>query len=164
MPIKFVYEDAVFNNWNLIHQTYDSLMQCQEKVCSAHGITSKQQATLSAIALLPDPVTLKDLADCFDRDSASITFIIDRMEKEGLVTRIRDLKDRRSCRLTLTAKGMEILEVSDKSTKQLSQKIMKSLSQKDLSTLTALIEKIMDKTYEYRKVKRRVKEIRLQNP
>jgi len=161
MPIKYIYENQKFNAWTLIHQTYDSIMQCHEKACSAYGLTAKQQATLVAIKELPKPVTIKDLADCFDRDSASITFIIDRMEKDGLVTRVRDLKDRRSLRISITQRGKTMLKKSAKSTQDLAEKIISALSDQELSTFTTLMVKIQKKSYEHRNIANLVKEIRL---
>jgi DNA-binding MarR family transcriptional regulator len=163
MPIKFSSDDPLFNSWNLIHQTYDSILQCEEKICATYGITAKKLATLRAIEILPNPVTQKDLAECFDRDAASVTFIIDRMGKDGLVARTRDLKDRRSTRLIITPKGNEILSQAVRENKELYEKIMKNFSVRDLATLNALMGKIQDKTYKYRKVKNLVKEIKIPN-
>jgi DNA-binding MarR family transcriptional regulator len=55
-------------------------------------------------------VTQTDIANWLDRDTTSITLIIDRMSKEGLVERIRDLKDRRAVRVIITPKGEEIFQ------------------------------------------------------
>jgi len=159
MPIKFKIKNKIFFSWTLIHQTLDSIMRCEELTLSKFGITAKQHATLSAIHQLDDPVTFKDLAECFDKDAASITFIIDRMEKEGLVARLRDLKDRRSLRVVLTPRGKDILKVTDEQKYKLSEEIMKVLSDEELSAFIDLIEKIQEKTYEYRGVKMLVKEI-----
>lgn len=164
MPIKLVYDNRKFNGWNLIHQTYDSIMQCQEKACSAYGLTAKQQAMLVAIKELPKPVTIKELADCFDRDSASITFIIDRMEKDGLVVRIRDLKDRRSLRICITPKGKIMLNKSAKAISDLADKTISVLSKEELESLTSLMEKIQKKTYEYRNILNIIKVIKLKYP
>jgi DNA-binding MarR family transcriptional regulator len=161
MPIKFIYENNIMNGWQLIHQTLDSILQCQEKVISSYGLTAKQHAVLSAIQYIDGPVTIKDLATCFDRDSSSITFIIDRVEKDELVTRVRDLKDRRSLRLTLTQKGKKMLRKTAKAAYEVSENIMTVLSPQELSTLISLMEKIQERTYEYREVKDQVKVIRV---
>ena len=160
MPIKFKMENKVLFGWTLIHQTLDSIIRCEEMTFSNFGITAKQHAVLSAIQNLDDPVTLKDLVDCFDRDSPSITFIINRMEKDGLVSRVRDLKDRRSLRVILTPKGKKIYQSTIKLKNKLSEEIMKVLSDEELSAFIDSIEKIQEKTYEYRGVKMLVKEIK----
>lgn len=159
MPIKFKANNKIFFGWTLLHQTLDSILQCEELTLSKFRITAKQHATLSAIHHLDDPVTLKDLVECFDRDAASITFIIDRMEKEGLVSRVRDLKDRRSLRVVLTPRGKDILKITEEQKIKLSEEIMKVLSDEELSMLIDMIEMIQKKTYEYRGVKMRIKEI-----
>jgi len=158
MPIKFITNNKLHFGWTLIHQTYDSFFRCEESTFSKFRITAKQQATLSAIHHLDDPVTLKDLGECFDKDAASITFIIDRMEKEGLVSRVRDLKDRRSLRVVLTPKGKNLLKITEEQKYKLSKEIMRVLSDEELSAFIDSIEKIQEKTYEYRGVKMRIKE------
>ncbi|MEU5847315.1 MarR family winged helix-turn-helix transcriptional regulator [Saccharopolyspora shandongensis] len=60
-----------------------------------------------AIALreLSEPLTMRELADRMHCATSNVTFVVDRLEKQGLVTRQPHPRDRRAKQLTLTAEG-----------------------------------------------------------
>jgi len=76
----------------LFRLTYYSVVKCEDELFVGIELTSQQLAALMALKQAPEPVTLTDIANWLDRDTASITSIIDRLSKQGLVERIRDLK------------------------------------------------------------------------
>jgi DNA-binding MarR family transcriptional regulator len=51
-----------------------------------------------------------DIARDYSYDTGSMTRMIDRLVKKGLVRRVRDADDRRAVRLELTAKGGRLTE------------------------------------------------------
>ncbi|MEV5543918.1 MarR family transcriptional regulator [Saccharopolyspora shandongensis] len=60
-----------------------------------------------AIALreLSEPLTMRELADRMHCATSNVTFVVDRLEKQGLVTRQPHPRDRRAKQLTLTTEG-----------------------------------------------------------
>ncbi|WP_329019777.1 MarR family winged helix-turn-helix transcriptional regulator [Micromonospora rifamycinica] len=71
-----------------------------------HGLTPAGMRVLFTLTHLDD-ATHRDVADrCFVRP-ATLTGIIDTLERDGFVERRRDDADRRSVRLVLTDKGRE---------------------------------------------------------
>jgi DNA-binding MarR family transcriptional regulator len=66
-----------------------------------------QQAQL--LCLLTDgPVGMAELARLLHLEKSSLTGLVDRVERRGLVDRVRDEADRRACRAALTAEGEKI--------------------------------------------------------
>lgn len=55
-----------------------------------------------------DGVTSRELAELMDVRPSSLTEMLDRLDKEGLVTRATDSEDRRVSRVSLTEKGREL--------------------------------------------------------
>ena len=53
--------------------------------------------------------TMQELAGLLDLDKSSVTGLIDRAEKRGLVQRTRASDDRRSIRVTLTTAGLQLV-------------------------------------------------------
>ncbi|MFB6458003.1 MarR family winged helix-turn-helix transcriptional regulator [Chitinophaga sp. Hz27] len=53
----------------------------------------------------------QELADKTDKDKASLTKLVDNLEKRGLVTRTADGEDRRSKRVWLTPHGRQLKEI-----------------------------------------------------
>ncbi len=74
----------------------------------AHGLTGPQLATLREAARL-GPVSASALAKAVSLSQPTMTGILDRLERRGLVSRRRDGADRRSVIITVTGKGSDIL-------------------------------------------------------
>lgn len=87
MPVKFTMRHPILRAWALYHQTYNLLYRCEEVMFSKVGLTSPKYMILMAIKLINDPVTSSDIARWLDRNTNSVSLIIDRMEKDGLVKR-----------------------------------------------------------------------------
>lgn len=74
--------------------------------------TGLSSTHLRALLLLTqeESVTIGALAREADLTAASMTVAVDQLEARGLVTRERDLRDRRQCFVTLTAPGQKVVE------------------------------------------------------
>lgn len=70
-------------------------------------LTGPQLTVLKMLEGLGD-LSLSDLSDRIRAQNSTVTGIIDRMEREGLVVRARSTEDRRVVRIKLTEKGARI--------------------------------------------------------
>lgn len=70
---------------------------------------SLTEAQLSVLELLEERKKMKpsDLIPYLATTPAAVTMLLDRMEKAGLITRERDLEDRRIVWISITDKGRE---------------------------------------------------------
>lgn len=82
---------------------YFSLERIYESASREAGI-SAQQAQLLCAADWKNPA-LGEIAEQLNCDKTNVTGLVDRVEKQGLVTRVADPDDRRVTRLALTEKG-----------------------------------------------------------
>jgi DNA-binding MarR family transcriptional regulator len=71
------------------------------------GVTIPQSFILSYL-LNDDGATLKEIGNKSLIDSSSMTVLIDKLEKDGLVERRLDTQDRRAIRVFVTQQGREI--------------------------------------------------------
>jgi MarR family transcriptional regulator, organic hydroperoxide resistance regulator len=73
---------------------------------------SLTHSQLRALALLAsaDAVPAGDLAKTADLNPASVTAMLDHLEKSGIVQRRRDSRDRRVCLVSLTEAGQTVVE------------------------------------------------------
>ena len=76
------------------------------EVSREHGLTP-QQAQLLCM-LLGGPVGMAELGAWLHLEKSSMTGLVDRAEQRGLVTRVRDVRDRRAWRVALTERGTEL--------------------------------------------------------
>lgn len=69
------------------------------------GLTAPQAVALRE---LTGPMTMRELAERMSCEPSNATFVVDKLEKRGLVERHADTSDRRVRRLVLTAEGTRI--------------------------------------------------------
>ena len=120
-------EEVVLRLWMLLRGVGNGLNLCMDKIFEKYGITNEQATVLAAIksrgALRPS-----DLASIAERSPNSMSMLVDRMVKAGLVRRIRDRKDRREVLVSLTDKGREAIVPVVPEGWQLLQRIVSPLS------------------------------------
>ena len=149
MPTKFEFENPYMGAWILLRQTYNLVLKCQDQTFSEYELTTEQHAVLMAIKHIDDPVRVTDVARWLDRNVNSVSMIIDRMVKAGLVRRVRDRKDRRTVFVTITSKAEKAFVPATVAGWELIQEILSPLSDEDRLTLIKLLEALRDKAYDY---------------
>ncbi len=81
------------------------------QTAAAHGVTASQHQLLLAMRGDDSPggPTIGTIADYLLIRHHSTVELVDRTEKAGLITRVRDAEDHRAVRLELTPEGTRIL-------------------------------------------------------
>jgi DNA-binding MarR family transcriptional regulator len=149
MPVRFKFENLDKGVWLLLRQTNNLVLRCEDRVFSEHDITTERHAVLMAMKHIDGPVRPTDVARWLDLSVNSVSMIIDRMVKAGLVKRVRDRKDRRTVFLTTTSKAEKAYVLASVAGWELIQEILSPLSDKDKRILIKLLETLRDKTYDY---------------
>lgn len=149
MPVKFKFRNLDKGAWALLRQAYNLILKCEDRVFTEYELTTEQHTVLMAIKNVSGPVRITDVARWLDRSVNSISMIIDRMVRAGLVRRVRDRKDRRTVFVTLTSKAETAYVPATAAGWKLIQEILSPLSDEDKRTLIRLLETLRDKTYDY---------------
>ncbi len=149
MPVKFMFANPQLKTWMLLHQTFNAVFKCEDILFAKAGLTTQQHAVLMAIKYIKAPATPTEIAQWTDRNVSATTMIVGRMDKDGLVKRIRDTDDRRLVRVIITEKGQNILDKATVIAWGLIQEILSGISTEDMQTLADLLEKIRQKAFEY---------------
>ena len=103
------------------------------------GITSRQVTLLWLIREHPG-LSLRQLAAEERVSAPAVSGIVDRLEKAGLIERVRDVDDRRRVGLTLTDDGERLLRrVRARRTTWLAERL-KGLDEDELAAVEAAIE------------------------
>jgi len=76
----------------------------------AVGISQRWYDVLVHLEESPDGIPMNELAERILYSKSGFTRVVDRMEEEGLVRRVRPEHDRRSILVVLTDKGIETME------------------------------------------------------
>ena len=125
----------------ILHRSLDAVMPEFRTLFGHHNLTDQQwrvlrvlwdvdrasSAELSARTLLPAP---------------SLVGIIDRLEKRGLVARMRSASDRRVVHVMATAEGRSLGEEVIPYVDDINQRIQDSVTKREWNTMQATLEKI----------------------
>jgi DNA-binding MarR family transcriptional regulator len=132
-------QNTVSRLWFMIHRTHNMLKACEDQVFSKHKITTEQYVVLVTIKYLGSHVRPTDVAGLLAHSPNSVSMIVDRMVKAGLLRRIRDRRDRRVVFLIITSKGEKILEPALVAGWEFVQKVLSPLSSGDREAFLSLL-------------------------
>lgn len=103
------------------------------------SLTPPQFFVLRSILIRDEHLTMSALASDTLQHCATVTGIVNRLEKMGLVTRQRDAADRRQVLVELTPAGRELLSRVRGSREQRLRETLLRLSEKDAIELLRLL-------------------------
>lgn len=86
----------------LVHQFAQGLDIHVRRVADQLGLTATQ---VVALRELTDPITARELAARMFCEPSNVTFVLDRLEQQGLIQRQPHPTDRRAKQIVLTAAG-----------------------------------------------------------
>ena len=86
---------------------YTESRRLMKGVAASFGLTGPQLTVVKMLDEIGD-MSLSELSERIRAQNSTVTGIIDRMEREGLVARSRSREDRRVVHIRLTAKGHEV--------------------------------------------------------
>lgn len=108
----------------------------------SHGITRQQYNVLRILrGQYPNPSTINLLKDRMLDKMSDASRIVDRLRLKGLIYRDKCENDRRAAEITISERGLKLLEEMDDNIGQL-QGLTKNLSEKELIVLNRLLDKL----------------------
>ena len=115
-----------------------------DKSVSEYEITGKQVSILLYIyeESKKRDVYAKDIEVAFDMRRASVTGILQLMEKNGIIKREENNQDARLKKLILTTKAKEARNKLKKEIIQVEKILTKDISKKDLETFITIMQKM----------------------
>ena len=149
MPVKFGFDTPTLNTWLLIHQTFDMILKVEEREFAKIGLTPQYNGVLMALKHKKGNVTIKDIANWVDKNSNTISTLIDRMQRDGLVERQENKRDRREVLVILTDKGRELTKKADALGWQIIDDVLGGVPEEDLRQLNTQLEDIRGRAFGY---------------
>jgi DNA-binding MarR family transcriptional regulator len=149
MPVKFGFDTPILNTWLLIHQTFDMILKVEEKEFAKIGLTPQYNGVLMALKYKKSKVTIKDIANWVDKNSNTISTLIDRMQRDGLVEREENQRDRREVYVILTDKGKEMTAKADMLGWKIIHDVLGEVPEENLRQLNIQLEDIRGRAFSY---------------
>jgi len=141
MAVNSESENTVLRLWLLLRRVGDSLALCQDSLYGKYGLSTEQFGILTTIKSR-GPLRPSDLSHILERTPNSISMLIDRMVKAGLVRRTRDRKDRRTVTISLTSKGESAVEPAIPAGWDFIHQVLLPLSPDDQRSFAGMLETV----------------------
>jgi DNA-binding MarR family transcriptional regulator len=93
--------------WVLFSQTRDAILKARERELHSYRISERHAQLLFIINLIGHNATPAKVARWLFREPHSISEILDRMEKQGLLLKVKDMDRKNLIRIELTEKGYD---------------------------------------------------------
>jgi homoprotocatechuate degradation regulator HpaR len=139
MPTAFAHRNLP----RLLLQARDSVMARTRPGLRLHGLSDPQWRVLRVLGELGTVETGRVAREAFIL-GPSLTGVLTRMERDGLVRRERDPQDQRRTVVAATAKGLKIVEKLSHKVEAHYDWMEKSLGKERLSQLYALLDDLIE--------------------
>ena len=103
-----LFADRDYRLWALFHQTRHIIHEALKKEMEPLGVSPRQVAALLIIEAIEKPATPSRISYWLMRDRASVSVLLDRMERKGLINKNRDQANKNLIAVTLTDKGKRV--------------------------------------------------------
>jgi len=144
LPVDNDLQHRVWMNW--YHTSSLITKYADDRLSKIRGLSFQQYLVLVIIKKIGTNATATEIAKYLDKNTNTLSTILDRMEKKGLVKKVRDTQDRRLVWAVITEKGKEKLAVTNKTGWVAFQKLTSTFSTKELETFDKLIGKLLKTT------------------
>ncbi len=101
--------DVDFPLWRLLDHTRYMIFRMREKELAEYNLTPEQAFVLDIIHASGGSTTINSIVDMSQHRHNSISALINRMARQGLLKKNRTRRDKRAFRIVSTAKGEELL-------------------------------------------------------
>jgi len=135
--------DRDFKLWVLLHQTRDAIQKTADKELRRFGLSPMEAALIYAVHSIGDRATPAEISRWLFRESHSVSGLLDRMQKKGLIRRSKDLDKKNLVRVSLTEKAQQFYNTYAEM--KAIQAVLSCLSEADRECLGASLEKLRDR-------------------
>jgi len=117
----------------LLRNTSDIVVKARNRELRKYGISLEEWGVLSVINIIGEEATPAEISRWLFREHHSVTTILNRMARKGLIKRTKDLERKNMVRATLTEKGEKLFQTASKA--QVPERVVSNLSIEDRKQL-----------------------------
>lgn len=105
-----ILEDPDFKLWVILMQASDFFAKARAKEVNSFGVTYRQSGVLFLLTASNGKATMNELSKWLMREPHSILVIVNRMEKDGLITKEKGKDGKGRTKIVITKKGRQAYE------------------------------------------------------
>jgi MarR family transcriptional regulator, organic hydroperoxide resistance regulator len=136
-------EDEDQDLWLLLTHARYAVFRAREKELQRYGVSPEQVGVLFVVQALGNKATPAAIARHIIRQPHTVSALVDRMSRRGLVKKVKDLDRKNLVRVVMTEKGKKTYEISTK--RGPIHRIMNSLTTEERKEFRNYLEKILSK-------------------
>ncbi len=135
----------VFRLWKLLDHTKFMIGRLREMELARYGLTPEQVHVLDIISQSGGSTTINEIVDLTMRQHHSISTLINRMQRQGLVNKLKTADDKRIFKVFITDKGLTLLK---KVSRDSIMNTFSSLSEEEKVDLDSHLHRLLIKAYD----------------
>jgi MarR family 2-MHQ and catechol resistance regulon transcriptional repressor len=139
----FLSVDEDYKLWILLSQAADTTLRARQKELDRYDISTAEASVLFAVQAIGERTTPAEITRWLLREPHTVTELLNRMVKKGLVTKSKDLEKKNMVRVSVTEKGRQAYEQSTK--RKSIHKVMSALSREERRQLGSYLERLRNK-------------------
>ena len=143
-PLEPEHKDDVNQILETIIYLYTESRRITKELARRAQLTGPQLTVVKILESIDD-LSLSELSERIRAQNSTVTGIIDRMEREGLVVRERSTEDRRVVKIRLTQKGAELAAEIPVEPMEMFRAALGSLSKDEVRDLLRILSKLAKK-------------------
>lgn len=119
-----------------------------DKALKKFDITAAQFSVINQIDLSEKPITSAEIAERLGSDRPTISGIINRLEKKGIVIKFDNPEDKRSSYLQIDKKSNKLVNSIKTISDELTADLFSIYSKEEANQLVGMISKLIERTEE----------------
>jgi len=128
--------------WLLMLRTKEVIVRAREKELSKVGVSPIEAGVLYTVESMDKPATPAEIARWLFREPHSVSGLLNRMQKAGLIKKTKNLDRKNLVRITLTEKGQQAFQMSLK--RVVVNQIFSALSEEQKEQLKAILKTLLE--------------------
>lgn len=141
-PFESLEEEAFLS----LQRSAALLLRAVARELETHDLTPAQYNALRILrGAGPEALTCGEIGERLVSPGPDVTRLLDRLEKQGLVQRLRDEQDRRIVRARITDRGNALVEELDGPVDRVLRDLLGPLGEGDLRRLVELLERTRER-------------------
>jgi DNA-binding MarR family transcriptional regulator len=136
-------DDADQDLWLLLTHARYAIFRAREKELQRYGVSPEQVGLLFVVQALGNKATPAVLSRHIIRQPHTVSALVDRMARRGLVKKVKDLDRKNLVRVVMTEKGQKTYDISTK--RGPIHRILNTLSEDEKKVFKDMLERLLAK-------------------
>ena len=142
---SYIPADEDFRLWRFLDHTRYAISRSREIELASFGLTPEQVYVLDIIDVSGGATTIGTIVDMTLRQHNTVSTLVDRMAKRGLIKKKRSETDQRQYEIAMTKSGRELF---GKLTIKSIEAVFSALTKEEKRELSSTLSRLLSRAYE----------------